>query len=70
MIDFMGPEHIVWGSDYPHEEGFAPHWKLAIRGSCTTGRRRPAERSWAATPLASTALDLYALVPVATRYDA
>ena len=31
MIDFVGPEHIMWGSDYPHEEGFAPHSKLAIR---------------------------------------
>ena len=31
MIDFMGPEHIMWGSDYPHEEGFSPHSKLAIR---------------------------------------
>jgi predicted TIM-barrel fold metal-dependent hydrolase len=31
MIDFMGPEHIMWGSDYPHEEGFTPHSKLAIR---------------------------------------
>lgn len=31
MIDFMGADHILWGSDYPHEEGFAPHSKLAIR---------------------------------------
>ncbi|MDT5008424.1 MAG: hypothetical protein QOH57_41 [Mycobacterium sp.] len=31
MINFMGPEHIMWGSDYPHEEGFTPHSKLAIR---------------------------------------
>lgn len=31
MIDFMGADHILWGSDYPHEEGFAPHSKLAIQ---------------------------------------
>jgi predicted TIM-barrel fold metal-dependent hydrolase len=31
MIDFMGADHIMWGSDYPHEEGFAPQSKLAIR---------------------------------------
>jgi hypothetical protein len=31
MIDFMGADHIMWGSDYPHEEGFTPHSKLAIR---------------------------------------
>ncbi|OCB27047.1 amidohydrolase, partial [Mycobacterium malmoense] len=31
MIDFMGADHILWGSDYPHEEGFAPQSRLAIR---------------------------------------
>jgi predicted TIM-barrel fold metal-dependent hydrolase len=31
MIDFMGADHILWGSDYPHEEGFTPESKLAIR---------------------------------------
>lgn len=31
MIDYMGADHLMWGSDYPHEEGFAPHSKLAIR---------------------------------------
>ncbi len=31
MIDYMGADHVMWGSDYPHEEGFAPHSKLAIR---------------------------------------
>ena len=24
MIDFMGADHIMWGSDYPHEEGLHP----------------------------------------------
>src|ERR1700748_1264161 len=31
MIDFMGAGHIWWGSAYPHEEGFTPHSKLALR---------------------------------------
>lgn len=31
MIDFLGADHIMWGSDYPHEEGFSPQSKLAIR---------------------------------------
>jgi predicted TIM-barrel fold metal-dependent hydrolase len=31
IIDFLGADHIVWGSDYPHQEGFAPQSKLAIR---------------------------------------
>ena len=31
VVDYVGPDHIMWGSDYPHEEGFSPHSKLAIR---------------------------------------
>lgn len=31
MIHYMGADHVMWGSDYPHEEGFAPQSKLAIR---------------------------------------
>ena len=31
MIRFLGPEHIMWGSDYPHEEGTCPDSKIAIQ---------------------------------------
>jgi hypothetical protein len=31
MIDFIGPDHLMWGSDYPHEEGTTPDSKVAIR---------------------------------------
>ncbi len=31
MIRFMGADHILWGSDYPHEEGTCPDSKTAIR---------------------------------------
>ena len=31
MIDFLGEDHVMWGSDYPHEEGTAPHTRLALR---------------------------------------
>jgi predicted TIM-barrel fold metal-dependent hydrolase len=31
MIDMLGADHILWGSDYPHEEGTTPDSKLAIR---------------------------------------
>ena len=39
MIDYMGADHIMWGSDYPHEEGFAPHSKLAIRWGLSRSAR-------------------------------
>ena len=31
MIDFMGPEHIMWGSDYPHDEGTYPFTRETLR---------------------------------------
>lgn len=31
IVDFLGVDHVMWGSDYPHEEGTAPESKLAIR---------------------------------------
>ena len=27
----MGPDKLLWGSDYPHYEGTYPHTKLALR---------------------------------------
>ncbi len=31
MINYVGADHIMWGSDYPHEEGTTPDSKVAIR---------------------------------------
>ena len=30
MIDFIGPEALLWGSDYPHDEGTFPHSQEVI----------------------------------------
>ncbi|BBY67930.1 hypothetical protein MPRI_01170 [Mycobacterium paraintracellulare] len=54
MIDFMGPDHIMWGSDYPQRKALRPTPRWPFVGPCTTGRRTSAERSWAATPVACT----------------
>ncbi|HUE58900.1 MAG TPA: amidohydrolase family protein, partial [Acidimicrobiales bacterium] len=31
IIDLVGEDHVMWGSDYPHEEGTAPHSRELIR---------------------------------------
>ena len=30
MLDFIGPETLMWGSDYPHDEGTFPHSQEVI----------------------------------------
>ena len=30
MLDFIGPEALLWGSDYPHDEGTFPHSQEVI----------------------------------------
>ena len=30
MLDFIGPEALLWGSDYPHDEGTFPHSQQVI----------------------------------------
>ena len=30
MLDFIGPEALMWGSDYPHDEGTFPHSQEVI----------------------------------------
>lgn len=67
MIDFLGADHIMWGNDYPHEEGTAPDSTLAMRWAL---HDRPEEQ--VRQILGGTAADLYgfdlaALAPVAAR---
>jgi predicted TIM-barrel fold metal-dependent hydrolase len=67
MIDWLGADHILWGSDYPHEEGTCPDSKVAIRWAL---HKRPVEET--RKILAGNAgrlygFDLDALAPVAAR---
>jgi predicted TIM-barrel fold metal-dependent hydrolase len=67
MIDWLGADHILWGSDYPHEEGTCPDSKVAIRWAL---HKRPVEET--RKILAGNAgrlygFDLDALTPVAAR---
>lgn len=67
MIDFMGPDHIMWGSDYPHEEGFAPHSRLAIRWALHDRPQDACRKILGGNAARLYRFDLDALVPVAAK---
>ncbi|BAX92608.1 hypothetical protein MSG_02464 [Mycobacterium shigaense] len=67
MIDFMGADHIMWGSDYPHEEGFAPRSKLAIRWALHDKSADECRMILAGNAARLYRFDLDALAPVAAK---
>ncbi|OBK48187.1 amidohydrolase family protein [Mycobacterium sp. 1081908.1] len=67
MIDFMGADHILWGSDYPHEEGFAPHSKLAIRWALHDRSEDECRKILAENAGRLYRFDLDALAPIAAE---
>ena len=48
LIDLIGVDRVLFGSDYPHPEGLAPAHPLR-RYARTPARRSDQARSWAAT---------------------
>ena len=67
MIDFMGEDHIMWGSDYPHEEGFTPHSKLAIRWALHNRSEDACRKILGGNAGQLYRFDLEALTPIATE---
>lgn len=67
MIDFMGADHIMWGSDYPHEEGFAPHSKLAVRWALHDRSEDDCRKILAGNAAQLYRFDLDALAPIASE---
>jgi hypothetical protein len=67
MIDFMGADHILWGSDYPYEEGFAPQSKLAIRWALHDRSEDDCRKVLGGNAGRLYRFDLGALVPVAVN---
>ena len=66
-IDFMGADHIMWGSDYPHEEGFAPQSKLAIRWALHNRSEAECRKILGGNAGRLYRFDLDALAPIATE---
>ena len=67
MIDFLGADHVLWGSDYPHEEGFAPHSRQAIRWALHERPEADCRRILGGNAGRLYRFDLDALVPVAAE---
>ena len=67
MIRWLGSDHILWGSDYPHEEGTTPHSKLAIRWALHDQPVADVRRILAGNSARLYGFDLDALTPIAER---
>jgi predicted TIM-barrel fold metal-dependent hydrolase len=67
MIDFMGADHILWGSDYPHEEGTTPDSKTAIRWALNQASVDDTRKILAGNAGRLYGFDLDTLVPVAKQ---
>jgi predicted TIM-barrel fold metal-dependent hydrolase len=65
MIDWLGADHILWGSDYPHEEGTCPDSKVAIQWALHDRTEQEARQILAGNAGRLYGCDLDALAPVA-----
>ena len=67
MIDWLGADHILWGSDYPHEEGTCPDSKIAIQWALSTRTVEETRKILAGNASRLYGFDLEALAPVAAE---
>ncbi len=67
MIDFLGVDHIMFGNDYPHEEGTAPQSRLAIRWALHDRPAAEVRKILGGNAARLYGFDLDALVPVAAK---
>jgi predicted TIM-barrel fold metal-dependent hydrolase len=67
VLDILGPDHVMWGADYPHREGTAPFTREHLR-QVFNGRPEDELRAvLAGTAAALYGFDLDALAPIADR---
>ena len=67
MIDWLGADHILWGSDYPHEEGTAPDSKLALRWALHDRSEEEVRKIAGGNAGRLYRFDMDALAPIAAR---
>ncbi|HLI54924.1 MAG TPA: amidohydrolase family protein [Acidimicrobiales bacterium] len=67
MIDWLGEDHVMWGTDYPHEEGTCPHTKLAIRWALHDQAPERVRKIVGTNAARVYGFDLDALAPIAER---
>lgn len=67
LRDVVGVDKIMWGSDYPHEEGSTPQSELALRWVFADIPEADTRKMLAGNIAALYGFDLDALVPIAKR---
>jgi len=65
--DAVGVDHIMWGTDFPHEEGTTPFSREALRAAFHDVPESELRQILAGTAASVYGFDLDALVPVAKR---
>jgi predicted TIM-barrel fold metal-dependent hydrolase len=67
VLDILGPDHVMWGADYPHREGTAPFTREHLR-QVFSGRSEDELRTvFAGSAAALYGFDLDALAPIAAQ---
>lgn len=66
-LKLLGDEHLMWGSDYPHEEGTTPHSKMAIQWALSGVPEASCRKILAGNAARVYGFDLDALTPVAAE---
>jgi predicted TIM-barrel fold metal-dependent hydrolase len=66
-IQLLGDGHVMWGSDYPHEEGTAPHTRQALQWSFADVPDESCRKILAGNAARVYGFDLDALAKVASR---
>jgi predicted TIM-barrel fold metal-dependent hydrolase len=67
MVDFLGEDHLMWGSDYPHEEGTTPHTREALRWALFDQPVARCRKLLAGNAARVYGFDLEALTPIAEK---
>jgi hypothetical protein len=64
-IDAVGVDRIMWGSDFPHEEGTTPYSREALRSTFAEVPEQKCRQLFAGVAADVYGFDLEALTPVA-----
>jgi predicted TIM-barrel fold metal-dependent hydrolase len=67
MIDVLGEDHMMWGSDYPHEEGTTPNSREALRWALHAQPVERCRKLLAGNAAGVYGFDLDALTPIAEK---
>ena len=67
MLDLVGEDNILWGSDYPHYEGTFPYTRESLRLTFAEIDRRETRMMLGENAARLYGFDLKALEPIAER---